>query len=149
MKTTIRYSLFIFAAVLVLSAMGFAQESPQTAVASKTAKFETVKKTDASYLKAIDAHDFAAADKLLSQAGSFKGTVVKAFSPRSGTVLILNFDADYKTALTAVLKKADFTNFPDVSQLVGKEVVISGTFTKFNGASQVELVKPSQISIVQ
>lgn len=124
-------------------------DASQKSVASKSAKFETVAKTDKAYTSAIDAHDKAAAGKLVGKDGSFKGTVAKLFSPRGGSVLILNFDNDYKTALTAVLKKGDFSKFPDMSQIDGKEIVVSGKFSEFKGNTEIVLTDPKQIVIVK
>ena len=124
-------------------------EASQKSVASKTAKFETLAKSDKAYTSAIDAHDKTAAGKMVGQDGAFKGRVAKLFSPRGGSVLILNFDDDYKTALTAVLKKADFSKFPDMTQLEGKEILVSGKFSEFKGNTEIVLTDPKQISLVK
>ena len=117
--------------------------------ASKKAKFETVAKTDALYTSAIDAHDKAAAAKMIGKDGAFRGKVAKLYTPRGGNLVILNFDDNYKTALTAVLKKSDFSSFPDLSQLEGKHIVVSGTFVDFKGNPEIELTDPKQIAIVK
>jgi hypothetical protein len=124
-------------------------EAGQKSVASKSAKFESVAKTDALYKGALDAHDKDAAAKMSGKDGAIKGKVAKLFSPRGGSVLILNFDEDYKTALTAVVKKDNFSKFPDLSQLDGKEIVVSGKFTDFKGSPQIELSDPKQITVVK
>ena len=126
-----------------------AQDSPQSSVASKSAKFQNVVKTDVLYTGALDAHDKSGAEKLIGKSGAFKGTVTKAFTPRNGGLVILNFDDDYKSAMTAVLKKSDFSKFPDVSDLVGKEVVISGKFMDFKGSPEIELSDPKQVALVK
>lgn len=125
------------------------KQASQKDSASKSAKFETVAKTDKAYTSAIDAHDKAAAGKMVGQDGAFRGKVAKLFSPRGGSVLILNFDDDYKTALTAVLKKDSFSKFPDMSQLEGKEVVVSGKFAEYKGNTEIVLTDPKQIAIVK
>ena len=128
---------------------GQGREGSQKSLASKTAKFVTVAKADALYTGAIDAHDKTAAAKMAGKEGSFKGKVAKLFSPRGGNILILNFDDDYKTALTAVLKKENFSKFPDLSHLDGKDVVVSGKFTEFKGSPQIELTDLKQIAVVK
>ncbi len=133
------------AAVITVSA----QDSPQKSVASKKAKFETAAKTDAIYTGAIDAHDKAAAEKMVGKEGSFKGKVAKIFTPRGGSMLILNFDRDYKTAMTAVLKKSDFSDFPDMEQLEGKEIVVSGKIISFHDSPEITLTKTKQIVIIK
>src|SRR5262249_25896816 len=121
----------------------------QHAVASKTAKFEAVSKTDASYTAAFDAHDLAGAYKKVGQKGAFKGTVSNIFEERDGDMLILNFDPNYRTALTAILRNPDFPKFPVVKELKGKEVLVSGSFVDYRGKAEIVLTDPGQIKIVK
>ena len=124
MKLNLLRTIFAALGLLVVLFAGmtaYAQDgdkSPQAGAASKTAKFETVLKTDELYKNAIDAHDLASAKKLIDKDGAFKGKVAKVFTMRDGVVLILNFDRDYKMALTAVLRKADFSTFPDMEAII-------------------------------
>lgn len=152
MKLSISKTVLAIACSLLflIMPMGLrAQDSPQKAVASKTAKFGTVAKTDSVYTAALDAHNLAAGQKLIDKEGSLRGTVAKLFSTKGGGVLILNFDRDYKTAMTAVLNKSDFAKFPDMSQLDGKEVVVSGKFIDYHGGAEIVLSDPTQIVIVK
>ena len=153
MKPFLASSFFRTSAIFVIAIFAVtaaaAQDSPQSSVASKTAKFQNVAKTDALYTGALDAHDKAGAEKLIGKSGAFKGTVTKAFTPRNGGLVILNFDDDYKSAMTAVLKKSDFAKFPDLSELVGKEVVVSGKFMDFKGSPEIELSDPKQVALVK
>ncbi len=121
----------------------------QQVVASKTAKFETIDKDDAAYKNALDAHDLAGTLKLVGQEGSFRGTVSKFFEERDGDLIVFDFDPNYRTAITAVLKNPDFPKFPDVKTLEGKEIVVSGKFVDYNGKAQIELTDPKQIKIVK
>jgi len=121
----------------------------QHAVASKTATFAMVDKADPSYMNALDAHDLAGALKLVGKEGAFKGTVSKLFEERDGDLAILDFDPNYRTALTAVLKNASFSKFPDMKTLEGKEIVVSGKFTDYRGKAQIELTDPTQIKLVK
>ena len=125
------------------------QDNPQSSAASKSAKFETAAKTDVVYTGALDAHDKQAAEKMIGKNGAFKGTVTKIFAPRGGNLVILNFDDNYKTAMTAVLKKSDFAKFPDVSTLVDQEVVVSGKFIDYKGSPEIELSDLKQIAVVK
>ncbi|HEY2867591.1 MAG TPA: hypothetical protein VGJ02_10910 [Pyrinomonadaceae bacterium] len=146
-----RNSLAFAAAIVTLLIAGTvsAQRNAQSDVADKKATFATVAKTDKAYTDAIDAHDLDKAKSLEGKKGAFKGTVAKVFAPNSGGVLILNFDNNYKIALTAALRKADFSSFPDMNQLLGKEILISGKFEDFKGAAEIVLTDKKQISIVQ
>ncbi len=121
----------------------------QHVVASKTAKFETVDKDDAAYKNALDAHDLAGAQKLIGKEGSFRGTVSKFFEERDGDLIVFDFDPNFRTALTAVLRNADFPKFPDVRVLNGKEIVVSGKFVDYHGKAQIELTDPKQIRTVK
>jgi len=127
----------------------FAQRNAQAEVADKKAAFATVAKTDKVYTDAIDAHDLDKAKALEGKKGAFKGTVAKVFVSNTGAVLILNFDNNYKTALTAALRKDDFSSFPDMDQLHGKEILVSGKFENFKGATEILLTDKKQIAIVQ
>lgn len=121
----------------------------QNVVASKTARFETVDKDDAIYKSALDAHDLAGALKLVGQEGAFRGTVDKLFEERDGDLIVFDFDPNYKTALTALLKNASFPKFPVVRDLLGKEIVVSGKFVDYHGKAQIELTDPKQIKVVK
>jgi hypothetical protein len=126
-----------------------AQKALQHSVASKTAKFASVSKTDEIYAGALDAHDLAGAYKKVGQSGAFKGTVSKIFEERDGDLMILDFDPDYRTALTAVLKNPEFPHFPDMKALEGKEIVVSGSFVDYRGKAEIVLTDPDQIKIVR
>ena len=121
----------------------------QHVVASKTAKFGTVDKDDAAYKNALDAHDLAGTLKLVGKEGSFRGTVSKFFEERDGDLIVFDFDPNYRTSITAVLKNPDFPKFPDVKTLEGKEIVVSGTFVDYHGKAQIELTDPKQIKVVK
>ena len=152
MKSVLVSSFFRTTAIIaiaILAVSAAAAQDSQSSVASKSAKFQNVAKTDALYTGALDAHDKAGAEKMIGKSGAFKGTVTKAFTPRSGGIVILNFDDDYKSAMTAVLKKSDFSKFPDVSDLVGKEIVVSGKFMDFKGSPEIELSDPKQVALVK
>ena len=119
----------------------------QNVVASRTAKFGTVTKNDPLYKNALDAHDLAAAMKLVGTEGSFRGTVDKLFEERDGDLIVFDFDPNYRTALTAVLRNPDFPKFPVVRDLKGKEIVVSGKFVDYHGKAQIELTDPKQIKL--
>jgi len=121
----------------------------QHVVASKTAKFGTVDKDDVAYKNALDAHDLAGTLKMVGKEGSFKGTVRKLFEERDGDLIVFDFDPNYRTAITAVLKNPDFPKFPDVKMLEGKEIVVSGKFVDYHGKAQIELNDPKQIKLVK
>src|SRR4051812_13232366 len=110
----------------------FAAGPAQSEGASKSAEFGTVFKTDKQNQEAHDAKDLEGAKKLIGKEGVFKGTVAKVFTPKSNSVVILNFAKDYKTAVSAVVKKEDFSKFPDLQTLEKKEVLVSGKVVDYN-----------------
>jgi len=121
----------------------------QRVVASKTAKFGAVDKDDAAYKNALDAHDLAGALKLVGKDGAFKGSVSKLYEERDGDMVVFDFDPNYRTALTAVLKNPDFPKFPDVKTREGKEIVVSGKFVDYHGKAQIEVTDPAQVKLVK
>jgi hypothetical protein len=121
----------------------------QSAIASPTATFGTIAKTDAAYTNALDAHDLAAGLKLADKEVAFKGTVARLFEPRSGTIAILNFDFQYKTAMTAVLRKENYGKFPALKSLIGKTVLVTGKITNYHDAPEIVLTRPDQIKVVK
>ena len=120
----------------------------QHVVASRTAKFGTVDKSDAIYKNALDAHDLAAAMKLVGTEGAFRGTVDKLYEERDGDLVVFDFDPNFRTAVTAILKNPAFPKFPVVRELKGKEIVVSGKFVDYHGKAQIELTDPKQIKLV-
>jgi DNA/RNA endonuclease YhcR with UshA esterase domain len=138
--------MFIMA-VAVTSAIA-QNGSPQSEVASSKAMFGVVTAEDASVAKAIIATDLRSAASMQDKQGAFKGIVAKVFAPNSGTIVILNFDKNYKNALTAVLRKANFSKFPDLQSLDGKMILVTGKFVNYKGAMQIELTDPAQIKII-
>ncbi|HYM00170.1 MAG TPA: hypothetical protein VEZ90_14555, partial [Blastocatellia bacterium] len=125
------------------------QKPLQHTVASQTASFGAVSKTDDIYKASLDCHQLAEAFKAVGQKGSFRGTISKVFEERDGDLIILDFDPDFKTALTAVVKNPDYPKFPDLRSLDGKEVVVSGVFVDYHGKAEIILTEPAQIKLVK
>ncbi|HTA30300.1 MAG TPA: hypothetical protein VK731_07430 [Candidatus Cybelea sp.] len=121
----------------------------QADVASKTATFGKVSKTDDAYKTALDAHALADALKQVDKDGAFKGTVAKVFEPRGGAMAILNFDDNYRNALTALLKKDEFDKFPALTNLLAKEVVVTGKFVDYQGRAEIVLTNAAQVKLVE
>ena len=121
----------------------------QSDLASKTAVFTSVSKTDDSLKTALNAHALADALKQTNSAGAFTGTVSRIFEPRGNALAILNFDADYRSALTAVVRNENFDQFPDLKTLTNKTVLVTGKFTDYRGAAQIVLTNSAQIKLVR
>lgn len=121
---------------------------PQSTLASKTVTFATLKADDPALGKALKASDLAGAKKIIGKEGSFEGTVVKVFSPKSNGIVILNFDKNFRNALTAVLRTKSYAAFPDMQSLKGKRVLITGKFEDYEGQPQISLTKPDQVKLI-
>ncbi|MDB6021060.1 MAG: hypothetical protein JWQ04_917 [Pedosphaera sp.] len=159
--TKLRLLSITLAAVTALAINSPAQDSPakstnvpaikptkkQADFASTTAQFGKIAKTNEVYQSALDAHALADALKLTGKEGAFKGTVVRIFEPRN--LAILNFDANYRTAMTAVVHGPNFADFPVLTNLIGKDVVITGTFTDYQGRAQMVLTNAAQVKVVE
>jgi len=116
---------------------------------ARNASFAEVAGTDAAVGKALDAKEMAAAKKLIGKDAAIKGTVVKVFAPSSNSIVILNFAEKYQEAAVAVLKPESFARFPEMSQLKGKRVLVTGTLTDYKGQPQIELKEPAQLKVIK
>jgi hypothetical protein len=121
----------------------------QAETASKSATFASVSATDKSVTGALKSTDLEGAKKLEGKAGAFTGTVTKVFAPKGNSLVILNFAADYKTAVTAVVRWKSFSAFPTLTSLEGKKVLVSGKFVNYQDRPEIELTSPSQLKIVK
>jgi hypothetical protein len=119
----------------------------QSSVAAKTA-FQTLPASDKSLAAALDAKALAAAAKLAGKPGSFQGTVTSVYSPKNHGFVALDFAAHYRDALTANIVPADYAKFPDLSQLAGKHIIVSGKFVAHGDQTQLAVSSPDQIKIV-
>ena len=120
----------------------------QSELASK-AVFGIVSADDVAVIGALDAGDLAGAHKLVGKQSSLRGTVSKVYAPGNHEQVILDFAPDYRAAVTAVIKAASFRKLPDLVQLEGKRVVVSGIFTEDSGAPSIEISSTDQVKIVK
>ncbi len=111
--------------------------------------FGTVAPSALEVKRALPASDLASAKKMENKTGGFTGKVVKVYAPKGSSLVILNFAENYKAALTAVLRKENFSKFPRMEDLLNKTVLISGKFTLYRGEPQILLTEFSQIKIVK
>jgi len=119
----------------------------QSDAASTTAKFGVVAATDDAYKSALDAHALDDALKLVDKDGAFKGKVAKVYEPRG--LAIVEFDENYKSALTAIVRGTNFAKFPALTNLIGKDVLVTGKFIKFRDSAEIVLDGPEQIKVVK
>ena len=122
--------------------------SPAQASVAAKMTFGTVAASDKSVTAALNAKALTEAQKLIGKPGSFQGTVTQVYSPKSHGFVALDFAASYRDALTADVAPEDYAKFPDLGQLVGKRVVISGKFVAHGASVQLAVTRPEQIKIV-
>lgn len=121
----------------------------QESVASTTAKFSTVTALDPAVKKALSFKDKAAGMQRVGKKGSFTGTVVNVHDSRHGN-LYLNFAQDWKQTLSGHIAAKDFAKFPALNGLKGKRLLLTGTFSAYQGEHpQIDLTSPAQIKIVK
>jgi DNA/RNA endonuclease YhcR with UshA esterase domain len=85
---------------------------------------------------------------MVDQMVTFTGTVTQAFSPDTHAMVILDFDKNYRTTLTALIKPENYSKFPDLQTLVGKQLLVTGKSGNYHGRSHVEVTDSSQIKIL-
>jgi hypothetical protein len=149
MRTKLRFAAQIVLLTGFTLPLTITAQQLQRTLASTTAKFESVSKSDTAWQKALESHELDAAKKLIGHPGSFRGTVSKVYESRDGDIVILDFDSNYRTALTAVLKKPDFSKFPDLRALEGKDIIVSGMFVDYQGKAEIALTMPDQIRLAR
>jgi hypothetical protein len=117
----------------------------QSTVALKT-PFTTASATAAK--GAIGAKDLAGAQKLVGKSGAFQGTVSTVYSPKGHDVVILDFDRDYKQALTAIARPSSYAKLPALAMLKDKHVLVSGRFKEYKGKPEIEITSAGQIRLL-
>ena len=120
----------------------------QESVASKKA-FATIKADDEAVTKALDAKDLDAAKKLVGKEGSFTGTVTKIYTAKNNSLMVLDFDADFRSALTAKLEPGEYDKFPKIKDLLDKKILVKGKFVLYRKQVEIELTDPAQIKIIE
>lgn len=121
----------------------------QPAVASKSAKFATVSPASPAVKTALSVSDLAAAGKMIGKPAAFQGTVAELYSPRGHDIAILDFAKDYRSALTVIVKPANYPKLPSLQGLVGKRVLVTGLVSAYEGRPQIEVSHPSQVRIIR
>jgi len=119
----------------------------QMSLASKV-PFETVASNNQQVKDALGATDLDRSKSLLNQKGAFIGKVVDVLSTVGNSRVVIEFALARQTALRAVVKTANFSKFPNLGDLVGKKVLVSGVFTPHKERAEIELTEPNQLRIV-
>lgn len=90
--------------------------------------------------------DYTEAPAHVGQIASVQGTLIKAYTSKSGTVF-LDFCESYKTCpFSGVIFADDVKKFGDLSRYNGTDIVLSGKIVSYEGRSEIILSSPSQLS---
>lgn len=104
---------------------------------------------DAAVKVALPAADLKTAAGLAGKERTFRGRVNRLFKSKSGSVSILNFAADYRKAIVAVVYRKDHARFPPLDKLVGRDILVRGKISLYEGRPQVVLTDPGQVSLIE
>lgn len=120
----------------------------QASLAHKGA-FSAVPASDASVKAALAATNLEKAKGKLNKTATFMGTVTSVYAPKSGQRVLLDFAPNFKSAVIGLIDEANFKTFPDLKQLKGKKVLVSGKVVSYKEQTQVELTSPTSIKIIK
>ena len=124
------------------------ENKSQESVATKK-PFGTIKADDDAITKALDAKDLDAAKKRVGKEGAFVGTVTKIYTAKNNSLIVLDFDADFRSALTAKLEPGEYDKFPKMKDLLDKKILVKGKFVLYKKQVEIELTDPAQIKIIE
>ena len=127
--------------------MGDAPAADQSTVALKQ-PFASVAATDSTVTSALAPGDAAKAEKLVGKKAALVGTVTKVYSPGDHGIVFLDFDKDYHNDIAVVAQPPDYAKLPDLKQLEGKKVLISGPVIDYKGRPEFKLTAAEQIKLV-
>ena len=100
----------------------------------------------AAALVSIGTIDYAEALKHIGEYASVHGTLVEAYTSKSGTVF-LDFCKSYKTCpFSGVIFADDVKKFGDLSRYAGQTVTLTGKISSYQGKAEIILSDPGQIS---
>lgn len=90
--------------------------------------------------------DYTEALKHIGEYASVRGTLVEAYTSKTGTVF-LDFCQSYKTCpFSGVIFADDAKQFGDLSRYAGQIVILTGKIVSYEGKAEIVLSDPSQLS---
>lgn len=114
----------------------------------------TITSAEAGKLKARNADDVAAIKELDGRSVVVRGKVHSVYIPKSGSPVILNLGAEFKTCLKAVIYDRKFRDWnltaAEIGQLYeGKEIVVEGIVSIYRELPQLEINSPAALRVVE
>lgn len=117
---------------------------------SKTAKFGVISTTNSEVKHALKATDLKAAMKLGGKKAVFIGIAISIYSPKSHSAIIVDMANPYKNAITLYLPAASFSRFPNMNELKGKKILVTGKVFIYKAKfPEITLVEPDQIKLIK
>lgn len=109
---------------------------------------------EAKKLKPQSAEEVAKLQKLDGKAVSVHGKVQSVYIPKTGSPVILNMGADFKTCFKAVIYDRKFRDWNlsavEIGKLYeGREVVIEGQISIFKELPQIEINSPAVVRVIE
>ncbi len=90
--------------------------------------------------------DYTSASAHVGEYASVRGTLVEAYTSKTGTVF-LDFCKSYKScAFSGVIFADDVKKFGDLSRYAGTSITLTGKISSYQGKAEIILSSPSQIS---
>ena len=128
----------------------------QPPVEQKSGPFDppTVSQKDADRLAPIDAKRLKELGGHVGEVKAMRGTCTAVFVPGGGSVAILNFDRNFRSAATVPIFKDHFEKWPGGVEAIekayqGKELLVQGLVTEYRGAAQIKAAHPAQIRVIE
>ncbi len=91
--------------------------------------------------------DYTDAPNHIGATASVRGTLIEAYTSKSGTVF-LDFCKSYKTCpFSGVIFADDVKTFGDLSRYTGKTITLTGKISSYQGKAEIVLSSPSQLAI--
>ena len=114
----------------------------------------TISKRDAAQLDPVDAKDLRGLGRRVGEVAALRGTCTAVYVPRNGSVAILNFDRNFRSAATVPIFKDHFEKWPGGAAAIekaykGKPLLVRGLVTEYRGVAQIKAAHPAQIQIVE
>ncbi|MFA6407870.1 MAG: phospholipase D-like domain-containing protein [Candidatus Paceibacterota bacterium] len=107
-------------------------------------KGNTAAANAAAYVS-IGTIDYTEASSHVGQTASVRGTLVEAYTSKSGTVF-LDFCKSYKSCpFSGVIFSDDAKKFGDLSKYSGKTVTLTGKISSYQNKAEIVLSDPSQL----
>lgn len=95
-------------------------------------------------------YPYSDAAKHIGETAAIRGTIVRVFSSKSGTVF-LDYCKEYATCpFSAVIFGADTAKFSNIAKTYQNKVTIaSGVIRAYNGQAEMVISDPSQIQLIK